>query len=372
MDFIASDPAFQRAWSRLSELLVVRQLFTESQQMQPVAAAAEWNVPHIGSAGELADWFWLEYGQLEWLADLAGLGSKTRNARLSHYHYRVLAKQGAGARLIEEPKPRLKDMQRQVLEEIIDRVPAHPAAHGFVHGRSILTFAAPHTGRGVVVRMDLHDFFPSIGMARVQAVFRTAGYPESVADLLGGICTNKTPREVLKRVGNDQYSRRHLPQGAPTSPALANLCAYRMDCRLSGLAKTAGAEYTRYADDLAFSGGLNFERGAERFSMHVAAIVAEEGFAIHHRKTRIMRQGVRQHLAGLVVNRHVNVRRSDFDELKAILANCIRWGPAEQNRDGHDSFHAHLRGRIGFVEMVNPGKGARLRALFERIEWALL
>jgi RNA-directed DNA polymerase len=161
----------------------------------------------------------------------------------------------------------------------------------------------------------------------------------------------------------------HLPQGAPTSPALANLCAYRVDCRLSGLARSAGAEYTRYADDLAFSGNDDFERRVERFSTHVAAILGEEGFTVYHRKTRIMRQGVRQHLAGLVANQSVNVIRTDFDRLKATLTNCVRLGPASQNREGHPLFRAHLEGRVGFVETINGAKGMRLRRILERIVW---
>ena len=165
------------------------------------------------------------------------------------------------------------------------------------------------------------------------------------------------------------YSRPHLPQGAPTSPALANLCAYRVDCRLAGLAKSAGAQYTRYADDLAFSGGEAFERCVERFRTHVAAILREEGFSVHHRKTRIMRQGVRQHLAGLVANRRMNIMRAGFDRLKAILTNCVRLGPESQNRDAHPYFRAHLEGRVGFVESINPGRGRRLRAILEQIRW---
>ena len=125
---------------------------------------------------------------------------------------------------------------------------------------------------------------------------------------------------------------------------------------MAGLAKSAGAEYTRYADDLAFSGGEAFERRVERFSTHVAAILHEEGFIVHHRKTRLMRQGVRQHLAGLVANQRVNVIRADFDRLKATLTNCVRLGPESQNRDAHPSFRPHLEGRVGFVEMINPAK----------------
>jgi hypothetical protein len=138
---------------------------------------------------------------------------------------------------------------------------------------------------------------------------------------------------------------------------------------LSGLARSAGAQYTRYADDLAFSGDQTFARRAKRFLVHVAATVAEEGFTVCHRKTRLMRDGVRQHLAGVVVNRCINIRRSDFDRLKAILVNCTRFGPIKQNRQSHDDFRAHLNGRIAFVEQIHPARGRRLRKLFDAIPW---
>jgi hypothetical protein len=173
----------------------------------------------------------------------------------------------------------------------------------------------------------------------------------------------------LLRDARTLYARPHLPQGAPTSPALANLCAYRFDCRLSGLAKSASAVYTRYADDMAFSGEESFERRVERFSIHAAAVLFEEGFTVHHRKTRIMRRGVRQYLAGLVTNEHINVVRADFDCLKATLTNCVRHGPASQNREGHPAFRSHLEGRVGFVEMVNAARGARLRKIFDLVQW---
>ena len=166
------------------------------------------------------------------------------------------------------------------------------------------------------------------------------------------------------------YARPHLPQGAPTSPALANLTGYRLDCRLSGLATSAGAVYTRYADDLAFSGGEGFNRVVARFSKHAAAIALEEGFSVNHRKTRIMRQGVRQHLAGIVVNRKVSLRRRDLELLEAILTNCRRFGPASQNRAKLPNFRAHLEGRIGFVEMIDPVKAEPLRrVLSDAIRW---
>ena len=142
-----------------------------------------------------------------------------------------------------------------------------------------------------------------------------------------------------------------------------------MDCRLNGLAKAAEVQYTRYADDLAFSGDAHFAARIDSFSTRVAAILLEEGFQVHHRKTRIMRQGVRQHLAGLVVNQQVNTPRIDFDRLKATLNNCVRQGPQSQNRENHPAFQAHLTGRIAFVESMNPAKGHRLRKTFAQITW---
>jgi RNA-directed DNA polymerase len=378
--FLVRDQGFARARSKYASELLLEDWLTEPNRMLPVAAAADWQIPAIDSVKKLADWLHLDIRELEWFADLKGLGSRRCDIRLQHYHYRVLEKKSGSIRLIEAPKSRLKELQRQIQNQILRKIPSHPAVHGFVKGRSIRTFVAPHVGRHMVLRLDLQDFFPSLPAARIRALFRTAGYPEPIADLLGGLCTNAAPGDLwaqltsdisgdLRREMRSLYGRPHLPQGAPTSPTLANLCAYRMDCRLTGIAHAVNADYTRYADDLAFSGDRAFERCVERFATHAAAIVIEEGFAVHHRKTRLMRQGVRQHLAGLVTNQRINVARMDFDRLKAILHNCIRHGPESQNRDHHAAFRSHLEGRVGFVEAINPIKGKRLREIFERIEW---
>lgn len=382
VQFLANQPEFREAWAKHSGKISVACWPTEPQKMQPTPAARHWKIPAIESIGDLAGWLGLTVGELEWFADLKGLALKKNVSQLSHYRYRILVKRSGNVRLIEAPKLRLKDLQRKVLAEILDKIPPHPAVHGFRKGRSIKTFVAPHADKRVVLRMDIQNFFPSFIGARVQAFFRTAGYPEAVADLLGGICSNAAPREawidlptrfhidpIRLRDARALYSRIHLPQGAPSSPALANLCFYRVDCRLAGLAKSAGAEYTRYADDLAFSGNEEFEKCVERFSIHVAAILLEEGFAAHYRKTRVMRQGVRQHLAGLVANQRVNIMRNDLDRLKAILTNCVRHGPESQNREGHPQFRSHLQGRVSFVEMVNPAKAERLRRIFDQIQW---
>lgn len=347
--------------------------------MAPRAAQiADWQLPALTTAGQLAAWLDVSSGQLDWLADVRGWTVEQPSTKLRHYVSTWRPRRRGRTRLIESPKPNLKRIQRRILREILDRIPQHDAAHGFRRGRSIVTYAAPHAGQRIVLRFDLLDFFPSVRAARIHALFRTVGYPDEVARLLTGLCTTITPEDILDQrpeprpsdeALGERLRARHLPQGAPTSPALANLCARRMDARLAGLAKTCDAIYTRYADDLAFSGGELLARSARRFQVAVAVIVAEEGFELHLQKSRFMRRGVRQQLAGIVVNRWINIRRGVVDELKAILTNCIRHGAHTQNRAGHADFRNHLLGRIAFVAQINPQRAAKLTALFERIEW---
>ena len=379
--FLRTDRPFQKILTRHTKPFEVERWPLEPQPMQPIAAARGWNLPPLETVADLATWLNLEPSDLAWFADLKRLNARDpAQPRLDHYLYRILSKPFSQLRLIEIPKPRLKQIQRQILTHILDPIPLHPAAHGFRKGRSVKTFAAPHTGRRVVLRMDLQDFFPTLSGPRIQAFFRTAGYPEPVADLLGGLCTNATPRSAWRNPGiatspaalreaRRLYARPHLPQGAPTSPALANLCAFRIDSRLLGLAQSAHATYTRYADDLLFSGDEPFLRHIDRFSSHAAAILLEEGFTPNYRKTRIMRHSVRQHAAGLILNQRLTPRRADLERLEAILTNCIRHGPETQNRESHPDFRGHLTGRVSFVESIHAEKGAPLRTLLNQVVW---
>lgn len=342
-------------------------------EMQPADGRPKsWNVPRFVTVSDLAERLNVTVGELEWFANVRGFGA----GKLGHYHQRWLRKADGSHRLIESPKQRLKAIQRAILREILEKIPAHEAAHGFCAGRSIVSFAGPHAGKAMVLKMDLRAFFPTFRFTRVQHLFLTAGYPEMVARLLAGLCVNRCGPALINELPLEErsrarlvYGKAHLPQGAPTSPALANLCAFNLDCRLSGLAKSAGASYTRYADDLIFSGEDEFARNAHRFLIYAMAIALEEGFEINTRKTRFMRPGVSQSVAGLTVNAHPNVNRKEFDQLKAILTNCARHGPESQNRNRLSNFKAHLEGRVGFVAMVNKAKGDKLKGIFEKIEW---
>jgi hypothetical protein len=330
----------------------------------------------LPTLGELGRWLGLGPRKVAWFANAWDRPSHPTQpgSPTAHYHHRFHPKRSGGWRLLEAPKDKLKALQREILVGILDAVAWHPAAHALRPGRSHLTAAAPHVAQAVVLRIDLANFFASIRAARVAAIFRELGYRPAVAKVLAQLCTHRTPRPIV----NDEriapalarlLDTRHLPQGAPTSPALANLCAYRLDCRLAALAQAAGANYTRYADDLLFSGGADFARSARRLTTAVAAIALDEGFRVEHRKTRLMRRSVRQHSLGLVINDKPNLDRREFDRLKATLTNCVRHGPDSQNRAGVANFRDHLRAKIAYVQAVNPPRGARLLQIWERIVW---
>jgi RNA-directed DNA polymerase len=161
----------------------------------------------------------------------------------------------------------------------------------------------------------------------------------------------------------------HLPQGAPTSPALANLAAFGLDRRLTGLAASTALRYSRYADDLTFSGPWQPRRRRRQFEEPVAVIARAERFAVNERKTALHSAAGRQSVCGIVVNVRPNVLRAEYDELKAILHNAARHGPAGQNRAGIADFEAHLRGRISWVASLNPARGEKLHRRFAQIRW---
>ncbi len=342
----------------------------------PLKNLVTFPLPQLPTAKDVREWLGLLDHELNWFADIERRQCRVKASRLHHYDYRWIEKRSGPPRLLEIPKTRLKSIQGRILSEILNRVPPHDAAHGFTRGRSTRSFVKPHTGQAVLLRMDLKDFFHSVPVARIGALFRRLGYPRNVARLMQGLCTHTTsaslaggsfralPWRMQKRLTD-----KHLPQGAPTSPALANLCAWRLDCRLQGVADRYSLSYTRYADDLAISGGPELRRLAPFLQSLIGAIALEEGFEVNPRKTRVQTQSQSQRLVGVVINEKANLPREEFDRLKAILHNCIRYGPASQNRQGLDDFKAHLAGKLAYVRGLNPARGERLQRLWSRIQW---
>lgn len=365
-------------WARGPER-IRRWLIPEAVMVPVGGAPAGFGILPIPSTADLASCLGLRDEELAWFADEQRMNVRVASPTLSHYHHRWVAKARGGWRLLEAPKPRLKRMQRWLLAEVLAAIPASDVAHGFVAGRSVRTFVAPHVGRAVVVRIDLADFFASVSRARVAATFRRVGYPWRVAAALAGLTTAPTPDGVLaahprdnvdlaqRFLTNARLRDAHLPQGAPTSPALANLAAWRLDRRLAGLAAGFGARVTRYADDLAFSGDEPFGRSLRFFVARVGAIALEEGFRVNHRKTRVMRQGRPQMLCGVVVNDTANLPRRERDRLRATLFNAARFGVESQNREGRPEFRRHLEGRVAWAAALNPGVGKRMKAVLAKV-----
>ena len=373
--FILGSNGFDRA-QNLPRGLPTPRVFTPTPTS---TVRSPFPTPRLDSAADLADALGIDVDELVTLADTRLRSRRAHSPRIQHYRYRWLTRPG-GARLLEAPRPRLKMRQRQILRDILAPIPVHAAGHGFVTGRSALTGARAHIGADVVLSLDLEHFFASITAPRIWGVLRAAGYPEPVAHLLTGLATHASPVRVLADLpggpdrGRDFRLRRrlaapHLPQGAPTSPQLANLVLFSLDRRLAALSAGSGLAYTRYADDLTFSGGAELRRGAGALIATVNRIVADEALTVNRAKTRIRAAHQRQSVTGIVVNRRPNVTRPDYDRLKAVLHECRVRGPATANRSGEPDFRAHLLGRISWVASLHPARGAALRAGFDRIDW---
>lgn len=290
-----------------------------------------------------------------------------RTSRITHYRRFRIAKKTGGDRLISAPMPRLKAAQHWILEHIVSRVPLHDAAHGFVPGRSIVSNAAPHVGRAVVVNLDLKDFFPSIGFPRIWGQFKALGYSPAVSTILALLCTEPAIDEVTLD-GRTWYvarGERFLPQGAPTSPALTNLLCRRLDRALTTLAGASGFTYTRYADDLTFSGDAADSDDVGKLLRRVRHLVEREGFSVHPDKTRVLRRGRRQEVTGLTVNHRVGVERATLRRFRATLFQIERDGPEGKTwGDPRADVLASIGGFASYVHMVDPAKG---RPLLERV-----
>jgi retron-type reverse transcriptase len=267
-----------------------------------------------------------------------------------------IPKRDGSDRTICAPKPQLKWVQRAILEKVLARVPAHDAAHGFVEGRSTVTNATVHRGAKVVVKLDLKDFFPTIHYFRVLGLFASLGYPVGNAKF-GTDDKSAQIAPVLARLccytpDPQSWGTALVPQGAPTSPAISNLVCRRLDSRLLGLAKKAGGNYTRYADDLAFSFPTADGVDLGRFRWWVDQVCHQEGFLVHQQKFRVIRACQRQLVTGIVVNDELRVPREARRRFRAILHNCRTLGVASQAK-GNPRFKEYLRGFASYVNMVS-------------------
>lgn len=316
-------------------------------------------LPRLDSRVALARW--LGYDDHDALVRFMRPGSETG----APYVDFEVPKAKGGTRVISAPRAPLRKIQRQIHAQILARVAPHEAAHGFVAERSTVTNAAVHVGAVLLIKTDIQDFFPTIHYARVRGLFRLLGYADEVAASLAALCTR---RPVVERDGERSVVWPGLlPQGAPTSPAIANLTCRRLDARLSGLANRIGARYTRYADDLSFSfhdleQATSIELG--KVFWWIDQILQQEGFREHPGKRQVLWPNRRQLVTGIVVNEKLSLPRDARRRFRAILHNCKAHGLASQAR-GRDDFADYLRGWAAYAQMVDPQRG---RAWVEEVE----
>ncbi|MCI0377096.1 MAG: reverse transcriptase family protein [Gemmataceae bacterium] len=317
------------------------------------AKLAAQSLPVLNTPADVARALGLSIPRLRWLA------FHNETATRTHYVHFSVPKKSGGTRVLSAPHRTLAKAQRWIFQNILQTLPAHAAAHGFVRGRNILSNAQPHAGHAVLVNLDVRDFFPSITFPRVRSVFQRLGYSPAVATVFALLCTECPRRQVLFQ-GKKYFvatGQRGLPQGACTSPALANQVARRLDHRLIGLARALSLNYTRYADDLTFSGDDNLKGRVGYLMAKVRHIAQDEGFTINEDKSRVLRRNAAQLVTGLVVNQKPTIRRQEIRRLRAILHRARHEGLEKQNRTGDPRFLARLRGKIALVHMIRPDLG---------------
>lgn len=263
-----------------------------------------------------------------------------------------ISKRAGGFRTIDSPSERLKNVQRWILKNILKNVQIHNSCIGFRDGKSIFDNAAYHTNKACVLNMDLKDFFPSIKQKDVFLVFYKLGYTKKVAYYLAKLLTK-----------NGQ-----LPQGSPASPMISNIVAFRLDNRLEKLAESFGACYSRYADDLTFSG----DRSIINMIPVIDTIVLDEKFFVNNNKTRYAYAYQHQEVTGLTVNEKVSVSKKYIRSFKKEIYFCKKFGVTShlKKTNNHKSFFKeHMYGKAYFINMIDREAGKKLLGELDSIEW---
>lgn len=257
---------------------------------------------------------------------------RASNASRAFYREFLIIKKSGGLRTISEPLPSLKEIQRWILDNILYKCKVSKFAKGFKKGLSIKDNARFHRGQKMVLSLDIRDFFSSIPSDDVYDFFRSLGYCKSICVMLTNLCT----------------LNRCLPQGAPTSPALSNLLNITLDRRLAGFALKYKLRYTRYADDITFSG--EFDPGnVIRF---VVSVLKDENLELNYAKTRLMLSHQRQEVTGIVVNKYMQAPREFRRALRQYIFYIEKYGLySHMERRSIDKAN-HLRHLIGIANHI--------------------
>lgn len=273
--------------------------------------------------------------------------------RQDSYKTFKISKKSGGFREIEAPLDKLKTIQRWIKDNILDSFKVSEFAKGFVKNRSIYDNALPHVNKELVINLDLKDFFPTITYSDVFKIFKYIGYTTEVSHLLTQLCTN---------------GKNKLPQGSPASPALSNLVCLKLDKRLSKLAEKNNFTYTRYADDITFSGAKVIKYSLPM----IYKIIVEENFIVNEKKTRLHYNFQRQEVTGLIVNKKVSITKKLRKELENAIYYCKKYGVIshmEKIGCNRSFYKEHLYGIAYFVKMISPEEGQGYLNKLDQINW---
>lgn len=293
--------------------------------------------------------------------------------------FKIRKKRG-GKREIRAPRDLMKYLQRWILENILKKVEVDTDVCMAFHDKSsIRANALVHADSPVILKMDLYRFFDTITEKRVYGVFHELGYHKNLAIDLARLTTIQSTDAYWWKIKNNPYfpieyltqQPAYLPQGAPTSPAISNLVARNLDRRLKMLAKKLGCKYTRYADDLTFSGDMACLPSIP----FVEQIIREEGFIPNRSKTMVRKKGQRQTVTGLTVTEGVHVPKAYKKDIWRHLHFCTKYDPISHlQRIGMEdkaSYKEWLLGRIHFVKSIEYEVGQKMLLKFEVIKWPL-
>ena len=256
----------------------------------------------------------------------------------SHYRTFYIRKNSGGVRELSAPHYTLKYVQDWIYQNILKNIKVNYCAHGFRPKKSILTNAKVHVNNRFLLKIDMKDFFPSIDINKVVNIFRSLGYSNHVSFYLASICCVNG----------------HLPQGAPTSPALSNIIARHMDNRILGLCKKMNYCYTRYADDIAISGG----RIDSPFVDHVKMIIVECGFEVNDSKVKLYNGNGAKIITGVsLANNRIRLPR-DYRRSLQIEMYCIRhyglYDHLRRKKINDPGYLASLLGKLNYWLMLEP------------------
>lgn len=295
------------------------------------------------------------------------------------YYYYLISKRNGGKRRIIVPNDELKNVQRWINKHILQSITPLACVTGFAKKRSIVNNAKIHENRNYILNLDIKDFFESITEDRVERLFLKMGYERELAALMTKLCTTTINGGYIRwKCGERVYSyfaqlarkdKAFLVQGAPTSPAIANLICYRMDKKLMKYAERHGISYSRYADDMTFSSDDIASLPKVKF---IKKLMAEEHFILNEEKTKLLKQGMRQEVTGLLINGRVRVPRAYKKDIYRHLHFCLKYGGLghfRRIRSQYKMSREWLLGRIFYVNAVEPKEAQKMLCMYNQVDW---